>query len=106
MIKKKLVYICAPFRADTADKVHDNIAIAKKFARKAYDDGLIPIVPHVCSPAIFGFHTKDILVVEYDLELLKRCDLMWVCGDRISKGMQTEINFCKEKNIKIEYHAM
>ena len=37
------------------------------------------------------------------LSLLWFCDEMWVFGDEITEGMQREINFCKNLNIRVVY---
>ena len=37
------------------------------------------------------------------LNLIWFCDEMWIFGDRITEGMKTEIQFCKNLNIKMRH---
>ncbi len=36
-----------------------------------------------------------------DLEVLKRCDELWLTGDRISQGMENERRFAEEQGIEV-----
>lgn len=97
---KKFVYICAPYRAANIDGVKENIDKAIKYARKIMVQGHIPMISHIFTDALWGKDTDhphiDKEIVDFDLELLSRCDEMAVCGERISHGMQREIEWCKE----------
>ena len=39
------------------------------------------------------------------LELLRRCDELWVCGGVISEGMRGEIAFAARYNILTRYYS-
>ncbi|WP_243007242.1 DUF4406 domain-containing protein [Anaerotruncus sp. AF02-27] len=43
--------------------------------------------------------------IQAGLELLSRCDELWVCGPEISAGMQREIQFAKGLGIPIRQMA-
>lgn len=104
---KPLIYVAHPFRARTILGINANIKKAKKYAKHLYTVGYTPIVPHANSTFLFGkindTPEEDRKVSEYDLRLLAECEYIAVCGDRISKGMQREIDFAKEHDIKTIY---
>lgn len=100
------LYICHSFRGKNDKEIEENINNACEYAKKYEKLGYTPIIPHILSLAIFGAHNDgddDKKVVKYDMNLLSRCDVMIVCGNKISKGMEAEIEFCKNSNIKIRY---
>ena len=41
----------------------------------------------------------------YGIRLLKRCKELWVFGDKISEGMQSEIRIAKNRNMPIRYFS-
>lgn len=91
-----LIYVSHPFSniQENKQKVED---IVRKLAKKHLEN--IFISPVHC----FGFMYNDF---DYDtglnmcLELLKRCDIMYVYGDwENSKGCKAEIKFCEENGI-------
>lgn len=97
MMKK--VYICAPLGGD----VDKNMSNAKRYARYALLCGTAPIVPH-----FFALCLDDNIPNEREigmaagLGILWFCDEMWIFTDEITKGMESEIRFCKNLNIKIK----
>lgn len=95
---KKVFYICAPYRADTPEGVQANINRAVEFGKAVLRAGHIPIIVHLPTLAMWGLDTRDGRVdkeiIEHDMKLLDMCDALLVCGDRVSKGMQAEIDHC------------
>lgn len=93
----KLIYICSPLRGNIAE----NINKATQYCAYAAQQGVIPIAPHT----MFTKFLDDTIPLQREkglamgIELLKRCDGLWVCGDTISQGMQNEINYAKQQNI-------
>jgi len=96
---KPLIYICSPLKGD----VERNIKKAIGYSRLAYLKGGIPLAPHV----IFTTFLDDEILeernagIEMGISLLTKCDEVWVFGERISEGMQSEISIAKALNIKI-----
>lgn len=86
---KKLVYICSPLKGD----LEVNMARAVKYAKSASEEGVIPLAPHT----IFTQFLDDLIPEERErglklgVDLLKRCDEIWVYGDHLSEGMKNEI---------------
>lgn len=100
MPKRKKVFICSPFRGDMAG----NSIKAAGHCRKAYEEGYIPIAPHLLFPQ---FLKEDSLKERTDgismgLELLLECDEIWVFGDA-TEGMEQEIRFAVEHGIHIYF---
>lgn len=95
---RKKIFICSPFRGD----VEGNSAKAAEFCRRAYEEGNLPIAPHLLFPQ---FLKEDSLKERADgiamgLELLLGCDEMWVFGEA-TEGMEQEIRFAVEHGIHI-----
>ena len=101
-----ICYICHPFRGRDDKEIEKNINNTCEYAKKYEGLGYTPIIPHILSLAIFGAHNDgddDEKVVKYDMNLLSLCDVMIICGNKVSKGMEAEIKFCKNNSIKIRY---
>ena len=98
MEERKKVFICSPFRGDAAR----NSIKAAVYCRKAYEEGHLPIAPHLLFPQ---FLNEDSLKERADgismgLELLLGCDEVWVFGEA-TEGMEQEIRFAVEHGIHI-----
>lgn len=97
----KMVYICSPLRGD----IDENIKNAVCYSKDAANQGVLPLAPHT----IFTQYLNDLIPAERQqglkmgLELLARCDELWVYGSLISEGMQAEILYAKEHNMPIKY---
>ncbi|TQI68566.1 DUF4406 domain-containing protein [Clostridium sp. KNHs216] len=97
----KMVYICSPLRGD----IQENIKKAVSYCSYAAEQGVIPLAPHT----IFTQYLDDTNPqqrqkgLQMGLELLKRCDELWVCGDVISEGMRQEIEYAEKHNMNILY---
>lgn len=96
MMKK--VYICSPLGGD----VKGNLNKAVTYAKYALACGTTPLVPHFYALCLNDNNPKEREIgLTAGLNLLFFCDEMWIFGDKITKGMQDEINFCKNLNIQI-----
>lgn len=86
----KLTYICSPLRGD----LEANVKRAVRYCEYAAGCGVIPIAPHVAWHGIFDdtIPEKRETALRLGLELLGRCDEIWVMGTEISQGMQSEID--------------
>lgn len=86
----KLVYICSPLRGD----IEANIRRAARYCEYAAGCEVIPIAPHVAWSGVFDdtIPAKRETALKLGLELLRRCDEIWVMGNEISQGMQGEID--------------
>ena len=97
----KLVHICSPLRG----AIEENIKKAHRYCEYAAGCDVIPLAPHT----IFTAYLQDTIPeqraqgLKMGLELLKRCDEIWVCGDEISQGMQGEIDLATKLHIPTIY---
>ena len=98
MMKK--VYICSPLGGDVAG----NLQRAKQYAKYALLCGTAPVVPHFYALCLNDENPKEREIgLAAGLSLLWFCDELWVFGDRVSHGMEKEINFAKNLNIRTCY---
>lgn len=100
MFKQKLIYVCSPVKGD----VEANIAKAKEHCKTILIMGHIPLAPHV---AFSGILNDDVpqereTALSIGLELVKRCDEVWVFVERISEGMRGEIELAKEIGVPVK----
>ena len=97
----KMVYICSPLRGD----IEANIKRATHYCEYAAGCGVIPIAPHVAWNGIFDdtIPEKREMALQLGLELLRRCDEVWVMGDEISQGMCGEIEEAERLKKVVNY---
>ena len=91
----KLVYICAPLRGN----VEQNITFARQKAQEVFQEGDIPICPHLMFPPIADPNdpTQDQTAREMGLRLVDSCQQLNVYGPVWTDGMWAEI-YRAEKN--------
>ena len=95
MLKK--VYICAPLGGDT----ELNLQQAKRYTEYALKCGTAPVVPHFYALCLDDHNPKEREIgMAAGLSLLWFCDEMWIFGDEVTEGMRSEIQFCKNLNIR------
>lgn len=96
---RPLVYICSPFSGDP----EVNTEKAKRYSRYAVDAGAIPFAPHLLLPLYMKEGSERGLALYMDMVFLSKCDQLWVFGEKISSGMQAEVDKATRKNMKIRY---
>lgn len=98
---KKPVYIASPYAGD----VPKNIAFAIRCCRTAIQQGETPLAPHLLYPQMLNDDDPKERSIGLFLgaRLLAVCKEVWVCGDRISLGMEGEIARARELDIPIRY---
>jgi hypothetical protein len=104
--KMKLAYIAGPYRAASEYEVHCNIQRAEKAAVRAWRSGYAAICPHKNS-AYLGGAVLDETILEGDLEMLRRCDVLILCGEyQKSAGAMAELREAKQCGMPIcDYDA-
>ena len=94
MMKK--VYICAPLGGN----VPGNLEQVRRYTKYALLCGTAPVVPHFYALCLDDTNPKERQIgMAAGFSLLWFCDELWVCGDTVTEGMKSEINFCKNLNI-------
>ena len=94
----KLVYIAAPYHADTPEKMENNRQTALASCEEAYRLGrlqgikIVPVTP-LGNFSYLNENSQDEReqALHMGIALLSRCDELWVAGDHISEGMREEI---------------
>ncbi len=97
----KLIYICSPYRGNTAA----NIKAAKQYCRSAYEQGHIPVAPHLYLPQFLDDEnpTERDFALRIGLRLIDHCSEVWVHGDKISEGMHGEIEYAEATGKPVKY---
>lgn len=107
----KSVYICSPLRPvgpNPKKELQNNIEIAKQACRLAMSKGYLPLAPHLY---FTQFLDDDIpkertLGQKLGIEWLKNVSELWVIGERISSGMQQELNKAEEWKIPVKHISL
>lgn len=102
--QKKNVYICSPLRANTIDEIYENMKNAQKYmfyVQSAYD--VSAYAPHAYLPILLSDNSKEEreMALKLGLNILKKCQELYVCSDYLSEGMIGEIYYAAANGIKI-----
>jgi len=89
MAEGKIVYIASPYAGD----VEGNVEFAKAACRLAMEQGSTPVAAHLLYPQMLDdtVPKQRELGIRMGLKLLGACSELWLCGSRISGGMQEEL---------------
>ncbi len=90
---RRLIYICSPY----SDAPKENTKLARRYCRSVYDCGYIPVAPHLHFPQFLDDNKpkkrRDGLMMA--TKILRRCNSLLICGDRITEGMKAKIQLAK-----------
>ena len=104
-MKTKLVYIAHQVNGD----VEGNIKKILKLCRAIHlrGDSIIPFAPYIASLQYLDDNKPDErkLGIAASEELFRRraFDELWVCGEKISAGMEMEIKWAEKYQIPVKY---
>lgn len=99
---RPLVYICAPFSGE----IEANKKKAIAFAEYAYQNGCIPVTPHLLFPFMNDESKQEReLALHMDLVLMGKCQEVWVLSERITTGMSAEIEKAQRRRQVVRYFA-
>lgn len=87
-------YICSPLSAKSEEEFLENMHRARAYMHYASKEmGLAARAPHAYLPMLLCdcIPNERALALQFGLRILEESDLLLVCGDRISLGMQGEI---------------
>ena len=104
----KLIYVCSPCRGNppySRTQTEENIRDARFYCKLIFVKGYIPIAPHAFYQGLLSDDTPEhrAKAIEIGLNLLSKCDALWVFGTEISEGMKTEIARAKVFGIPVLY---
>lgn len=92
--KRLRAYICSPLNAATDEEFVENMHKARAYMYYAVEHmDMAARAPHAYLPMLLcdRIPNERALALQFDLRLLEESDVLLVCGDRISQGMQGEI---------------
>jgi hypothetical protein len=97
----KRVFICSPLSGN----VERNMRRAEIYCRFAFDEGYVPVCPHIYYPRFLDDCKRDerLIGMRYGMEEMWRCKQVWVFGENFSCGMKQEIALAKQLKIPIRY---
>lgn len=99
-MENKLIYIASPYAGD----VEGNVVFARAACRYAVAKGCTPVAVHLMYPQFLD----DRVPGERDTGLkmghrvLAVCDEIWLCGEKVSAGMQAEITEAERLGIPVQ----
>lgn len=99
-------YICSPLSSETEDEIRRNMLRARQFMKQIADIyGYRTYAPHAYLPELLDdtYREERALALSFDMKLLEICEIIIVCGTRISRGMQMEIEQAFRLNKEV-YH--
>ena len=98
---RPLVYICSPYAGD----IENNVKAARNYSKFAVSKGYIPIAPHLLFTQFLDDRNPNErqLGLFFGNAVMSKCTEVWVFGDKISSGMQAEINRARWKNYRLRY---
>lgn len=96
---RKIIYICSPCRGNVAV----NVGWAKLYTELVLRSGHTPITPHAFYTEYLDDDnpTDRATGLAAGLSLLHRCDEVWIFGNTITAGMQSEINLAYTLDIPV-----
>ena len=111
-MEKRKAYICSPLSAPTADEIHRNMEAARRYMRVVTEKlHCRAVAPHAFLPEFMN--DQDMrereLALAFGLAYLDTCDMLVICGNRITQGMLGEILHAANRGIPIlwfrEFHS-
>ena len=103
---KKKAYVCSPFSADDKEGMLQNMRTARAYMFYAMKKmNMSARAPHAYLPKLLDdtYREERALALSFDMKLLEICEIVIVCGTRISRGMQMEIEQAFRLNKEV-YH--
>jgi len=101
----RVIYVAGPYRAEGANRIEENIYMARVFARLLWCKGWAVICPHMNTAHMDGEEPDDLLhgdILAGDKEMLRRCDAIFLLPEwKESEGAREELAVAKDARLKI-----
>ncbi len=99
MTENKMVYIASPY----AGEVERNVHFAKAACLFAMRQDCTPVAVHLLYPQLLDDSdpAQREKGVRMGLRVLEACDELWLCGDRLSRGMNAELAAAERLGITV-----
>lgn len=97
--RKPLIFISAPYRAETDSSLFENAIFVRILATDIWGQGGVAVAPHLNSFMMGGLVPEEMFLQGY-CDLLRRCDAVLFAGlYKKSEGCQMELQAAKDSNI-------
>ena len=101
----KVIYVAGPYRAKTEWGLEENLRHAEDAALRLWQEGWCVLCPHK-NTAHFGGVCSDDVWIAGTLELLSRCDAIYMLDDwEKSTGAKGELELAKRLGLDVYYEA-
>lgn len=96
----KLVYIASPLSGD----VEQNLDFARQACRYAISQDATPFAPHLLYTQMLDDSdpAERQLGIKMGNQMLGLCEELWLCGDRISAGMEKERKLAESLGVPVK----
>lgn len=102
----KVIYVAGKYRATTEWELVENIRRAEEASIKFWQKGWAVICPHM-NTAHFGGLCDDDIFLEGDLEILRRCDAIYMLsGWEKSIGATNELKEAQRIGLEILFEVL
>jgi hypothetical protein len=97
----KLIYIAGKYRGKCPNDIHNNIEVARQHSIKLWEQGYAVVCPHL-NTAFMDGACDDSVWLNGDLEILKRCDAIYMLPNwQESVGATNELKLAKKLGLEI-----
>jgi len=101
----KVIYIAGAYRNGSEWGLVENIRHAEREAIKLWQNGYAVICPHK-NTAHFGGLCPDGVWLDGDIEILKRCDVIYMLSNwQSSVGAKRELEVAIENGLEVRYEG-
>jgi hypothetical protein len=98
----RVVYIAHPLNAATDEEREANRANAARWcAWAAMVQRVAPVADWIVLSGVLSEEQGREQGLKIDCALLERCDEVWLCGGRVSPGMQVEADHARKAGIPV-----
>jgi hypothetical protein len=100
MSQRKLIYVAHPL-GDGPDRAL-NVVRGSKWAAWAAEQGVLPVCTWIVLATQWPEDDEHRTAgLQIDCGLIDRCDEVWLCGPRVSKGMHVEATHAKKVGVPV-----
>lgn len=103
-MKKRKAYICSPLSAPTPDGIRRNMEAARWHMRVVSERlDCRAVAPHAYLPEFLDDHNEQEreMALAFGLAYLDTCDILVICGSRITHGILGEILHAAKRGMPI-----
>ena len=102
--KQVKAYVASPLTAKTKEEREKNIRKARAYEKAVSEQfGCRAVAPHGYLPYIIDDTVPEErrMAMDFGIKILESCDILVVCGDTISPGMEEEIRYAVMRSMPI-----